>query len=156
MTVVALHRLRQRLYGPVVVDLDVPASADAVYAMLSDPTTYPDWLVGAQEIREVDGDFPAAGSEFHHSVGPTEDLTVDDTTESLGASPGRHVALAVRAGPMRGRVDFDLAPAGEDGDTRVRFSEQPTGPLAVLTPLLRPTLAARNLESLRRLRAQLS
>lgn len=145
-----------RLYGPVVVTVDVPAPAEAVYEVLADPTTYPDWLVGAQRIRAVDPDFPAPGSEFHHSVGPSSGVTVDDRTESLGAVPGRHVALDVHAGPLRGRVDFDLAPADGEPGTRVRFSERPTGPLAALTPFLRPHLAARNLASLHKLRDRLS
>lgn len=149
--------LLTRLYSPVVVETDLPAPVEDVYAALTDPTTYPDWLVGAQEIRGVDDEFPKAGSEFRHSVGPSEGLTMDDTTESLGVAVNRHVALAVNAGPIHGRVDFDLEPVADDATaTHVTFSERPTGFLAIFTPFLRPHLATRNLESLRRLRKHLS
>jgi uncharacterized protein YndB with AHSA1/START domain len=139
-----------RLYGPVVVNDLIPTSADDVYDVLADPTTYPAWLVGTQKIRAVDDRFPAEGSEFHHSVGPGQPVTVDDATESLGATPGRRLTLAVHAILFHARVEFVLTPSAE-GLTEVCLSEQPTGPLAILTPLLRPSLAARNRKSLRRL-----
>lgn len=138
-------------WGPVVVRDRLGASPEAVYAVLADPDTYPDWLVGAARMRAADPAFPAPGAEFHHSVGPAKGLTVDDTSESLGAEPDRHLALLVHAGPFHARVDFHLEPAG-NGGTEISFSEQPVGPLAVLTPILRPTLAGRNKLSLEQLK----
>ena len=146
--------LLHKLYGPVVVEDRLPAPPDEVYDVLSDPETYPDWLVGAERIRSVDPDFPRPGSEFEHSVGPTEPVTVDDRTESIDAEPNRHLALQVHAGPFHARVDFELEPAGA-GTTRICFSEQPTGPVAVLTPFLRPSLRSRNKLSLEHLKERL-
>jgi uncharacterized protein YndB with AHSA1/START domain len=145
----------RRLYGPTTVEATLPAPPDVVYEVLSDPTTYPDWLVGADHMRAVDDDFPAPGAEFHHSVGPGEPLTVDDRTEAIDAEPDRHLALDVHAGPFEARVDFRLAPA-DCGRTTLRFSEQPVGWFAPLTPLLRPTLHARNTASVARLRRLLA
>ena len=39
------------------------------FNVLVDPTTYPSWLVGAEEIRAVSDDWPAVGSRFNHVVG---------------------------------------------------------------------------------------
>jgi uncharacterized protein YndB with AHSA1/START domain len=140
----------RRLYAPVVVEDDVAASREQVWEVLADPDTYPAWLVGATDIRAVDDAFPAAGAEFHHTVGLGGPLTVDDRTESAGAQSERRLALLVHAGPLHGRVEFELQPAPRG--THVRFSEKPVGPLAVLTPLLRFWLYARNRRSLGRLR----
>ena len=67
----AAKNLLERLLSPAEVRAIVPAPPEAVFAVLSDPETYPEWLAGAQHIRQVDGDFPAPGSQFDHEVGPT-------------------------------------------------------------------------------------
>ncbi|MEO7428284.1 MAG: SRPBCC family protein [Acidimicrobiales bacterium] len=142
--------LIRRAYGPVVVETTIGATRHRVFELLTDPTTYPEWLVGAQRVRRVDPQFPRAGAEFAHSVGAST-ATIDDTTESLGVREDRHVALLVNAGPFHARVDFDLEPGLTPDATSVRFSERPVGPLAIITPLLKPMIHARNLESLRQL-----
>jgi uncharacterized protein YndB with AHSA1/START domain len=146
-----LGSMFEKLWGPVVVEDRLPSPPDEVYTVLADPETYPDWLVGAERIRAVDPAFPRPGSTFEHSVGPTPATTIDDRTESLDAEPNRHLSLLVHAGPFHGKVDFHVEPAAPGGTT-ITFTEQPTGPLAVITPFLRPTLYARNRRSLRQLR----
>jgi uncharacterized protein YndB with AHSA1/START domain len=120
-----------------------------VFDLLADPRTYPHWLVGNQEIRAVDDEFPAPGTSFDHSVGATEEVTVDDESEVLESDPPHRLKLLVKAGAMRGVVTFLLLPT-RDG-TEVRFREKPVSWMAPLTPFLRPVLHGRNVESLRRL-----
>ncbi|MCU1396660.1 MAG: uncharacterized protein JWM34_5088 [Ilumatobacteraceae bacterium] len=43
--------------------------AEALFAILVNPTTYPDWLVGTKTIREVSRGWPRPGSDFTHAVG---------------------------------------------------------------------------------------
>jgi uncharacterized protein YndB with AHSA1/START domain len=142
------------LWSPAEVSRDVTAPPEAVFAVLSDPRTYPDWLVGAQRIRAVDPTFPAPGAEFDHSVGPTEGATVDDSSEVIDADPPHHLALEVRVGILAGVVELDVLPSGA-GST-IRFRERPIGPAAVLTPLVRPLLRRRNATSLEQLAEQLA
>ncbi len=137
------------LWSPVEARADIPAPPGDVFAVLSDPRTYPDWLVGAQRIRAVDPDFPKPGAEFHHSVGPTKDVTVDDSSEVLEVLPPYHLELRVSAGPMRGIVDFVVAPTSDGSE--VRFRERPAGRARALLPVIRPVLHARNARSLRQL-----
>jgi uncharacterized protein YndB with AHSA1/START domain len=139
-----------RLFTPVEVSADLPVSRERLFEVLADPTTYPDWLVGAQRIRRVDPAFPAPTTGFDHSVGPTPEATVDDSTRSVESDPPRRLVLDVHAGPIRAIVTFHLEeiPTG----THLRFLETPTGHAAPFTPVLRPVLYARNAESLRRLR----
>jgi uncharacterized protein YndB with AHSA1/START domain len=150
----ALLDVVRRLYGPVVVQATIPAPPDEVYGVLADPSTYPNWLVGAQRVRAADRRFPDRGAEFQHTVG-AQPVTVDDSTKSLGAEPERYVALVVNAGPFHARVDFDLEPGGA-GETLLRFSEQPIGALSVFTPAMKPVLSLRNQLSMRRLAEQVA
>lgn len=140
------------LWSPVEVRRTVAAPRDEVFDAIADPRTYPDWLVGAQRIRHVDPSFPAPGSEFAHSVGPSDEVTVDDTSEAVAVDEDRRLVLEVRVGPVRGGVEFVLG-APTPQTTEIVLRERPIGPAVVLTPVLRPSLGARNEESLRRLDA---
>lgn len=144
-------RLIERLYEPVTAQAWIPAPPSAVYDVLADPETYPDWLMGADHMRGVDEEFPKPGSRFQHSVGPGGPLTVDDETESLEADVDHHLALLVHVGLFHARVDFDLR-RDTDGGTTVSFSERPVGLAAPLLPFLRPVLKGRNAASLVKLR----
>ncbi len=128
---------------------EMAAPPDEVWRAISDPETYPDWLVGAQQIRGVDPRFPKPGSEFHHSVGPVEGATIDDSTMATKAEAPYRLDLDVRAGPFRAAVEMHVVPS--QGGSEVRFSERATGPWAAVMPALRPFLHTRNAESLRRL-----
>ena len=129
---------------------------DTVFDVISDPTTYPDWLVGAREIRKVDDAWPAPGSCFHHRVGLVGPLTVADSTKVLDIDPPRVLSLEVRVRPLgRARAEFRLADAGS-GRTRITLDETPIGALAPLKPLLDPPTTARNRASLNALVALLN
>ena len=136
-------------WSPVEARAEIPAPPEEVFDVLSNTRTYPEWLVGAQRIRAVDPEFPAPGAEFHHSVGPSEAVTVDDSSEVLEVLPPYRLELQVHVGPLRGIVDFLVAPTG--GGSEVRFRERPAGRARVLLPVLRPFLHARNARSLHQL-----
>jgi carbon monoxide dehydrogenase subunit G len=141
------------LFSPSEARTEVAATPEVVWAVISDPRTYPDWLVGAQRIRGVDPAFPAPGTEFHHSVGATEGTTVDDTTQATHSDPPFRLGLEVHAGPFEADVELLVLPS--PGGSEIRFSERPKGAWIALIPALRPFLHARNAESLRRLRGLL-
>ena len=136
-------------FSPAEARREVTATPEAVWGVISDPETYPDWLVGAQQMRSVDADFPAPGSELHHSVGPTEGLTVDDTSTATEADRPNRLDLRVHVGPFQADVELLVQPI--PGGSEIRVREKPAGFASVLTPLVRPLLHARNVESLRRL-----
>src|SRR4051794_28932406 len=102
-----MRSLLQRLYAPVVSRITVPADRRAVFAVLSDPDTYPSWLVGAEQMRSVDDEFPRAGTSFEHSVGGGP-VTVDDRSESIAVQTDTCLVLRVHAGPFHARVEFEL------------------------------------------------
>jgi hypothetical protein len=135
------------------VQLTIEASADRIFAELSDGWAYTGWVVGAVHIRDVEANWPAAGSKIHHKVGCWP-FSVADDTESLECEPGRRLVLQARGWPLgEATVEILLDEQG-DGRTLVRMREAPTaGPASQLdNPALRWLLRIRNNEALRRLR----
>ena len=134
-----------------VNEIEVDAPPAAVWAVLADPPTYEEWVVGNKAIRDYDPKWPAAGTEFHHKVG-FGPVAVKDKTVSLEAVPPRRLAMNVRVFPAgHGVVTFDLTETGEG--THVRMEELPAGgPVKRLWPVLAPLVKLRNAETLRRLR----
>lgn len=139
----------RKLFSPVEVRTEIAATPRQVFDVIAEPRTYPDWLVGAKKIRSVDGDFPSEDAEFDHTVGAGP-VSIDDSTEVLEVHEPDRLKLRVHVGPLDGDVELLVLPS--PGGTEVRFRERPVGIPAAATPLLRPTLQARNGESLRRLR----
>jgi uncharacterized protein YndB with AHSA1/START domain len=129
----------------------IDAPAGVVWAALLDPSTYPDWLIGTREVREVEPDWPAIGSGFHHSVG-VGPLVLRDRTHITGIEPGHRLELAVKARPLVSAcARFELV---SDGDrTVVTLEEEPAH--RIIGNLVRPFLDVathhRNHRSLRNL-----
>jgi hypothetical protein len=132
----------------------VDATRDDVFHALSDPATYPEWLVGAQKVRHVDADFPAPDAKFEHSSGVTPELSIDDSTVVVEKHGHRKLVLHAHLGPVTAEVHFDLIARGDQ--TEVVMRERPTGSALVLTPLVRPLLALRNRMSLRQFAERLA
>jgi uncharacterized protein YndB with AHSA1/START domain len=129
----------------------IEAPPEAVWDVLADASSYGDWVVGAYDIRGVEGGWPAPGARFHHTQGRPP-LKVEDTTLALSADAPRRLAMEVRVRPfLVGRVEFALEAVGTG--TRVTMVERPIG--GVLSPVFNPVIdlltRARNAETLRRL-----
>jgi uncharacterized protein YndB with AHSA1/START domain len=129
----------------------IDAPTEDVFTVLADPESYAHWVVGSNEIRKYDDDWPKTGSTFHHTQGKWP-LTVKDTSSVLEVEPNRRLVLEVRTRPyVIAKVDLELTP--ENGGTRVRMTEHPTG--GILRRLHNPVLdlltKARNARGLDRL-----
>jgi uncharacterized protein YndB with AHSA1/START domain len=128
------------------------APPDAVFDVLADAESYAYWVVGASQIRGVEGDWPEPGSKFHHTQGAFG-VGLKDSTTSIAANRPRQLVLEVRFRPfMVGKTEFRLRPSGRG--THVTMVEYPvSGPVAKINnPLIDRLLWARNTETLRRLR----
>jgi uncharacterized protein YndB with AHSA1/START domain len=127
-----------------------------VFAVLVDPDTYPRWLVGAADIRDVDPTWPAVGSRFHHRVG-VGPLTIPDDSEVLAIEDGTCLRLRVRARPVIAAVvTFHVV---GDGHTCVLTMEEEPAKHVIgnlVRPLMDPLIHVRNHRSLRRLAALLA
>lgn len=130
----------------------IDADPDAVFDVLADAESYSHWVVGASQIRGVEGDWPEPGSKFHHTQGAFG-VGLKDSTASIAAVRPRQLVIEVRFRPiMIGKVEFRLRPRGRG--THVTMIEYPIGgPVAKIhNPLIDGMLWARNIETLRRLR----
>jgi uncharacterized protein YndB with AHSA1/START domain len=125
-----------------------------VFAVLADPHRYADWVVGAQNVRGADGNWPSPGARLHHSTGAAG-VTIDDETEVVEVEPPSHIVLLAHLGPLGTfRVDLRLEEVG-DGLTHVTMEEHPvegistaTGPVGDAAGALRNRMSLARLKSL--------
>ena len=127
------------------------ATPEQVWDVLADGWLYPLWVVGASRMREVDDQWPAAGSKLHHSVGNWP-LLIDDDTEVLESIPGSRLVLEARAWPTgKAKVTVRLEAVGAETDVTIE-EDAVAGPVTMVPkPLRDAPLAWRNTETLRRL-----
>ena len=131
------------------------ASPEQVFAVLTDPEAYVDWVVGAKAIRAVDEDWPAVGSAFHHSLGAGPATLDDSTTVTELEAPWRLV-LCGRAGPLATMaIVLEVHRAGEETEVTIVERAAAGAPSWLIGPaawLMDVLIHLRNVESLRRLR----
>jgi uncharacterized protein YndB with AHSA1/START domain len=128
-----------------------PVPPERVWAVLADPQSYADWVVGSDTIRDVDPTWPAAGSKLHHRIG-VGPFKLNDNSEVLESFAPLRLVLQARGRPFgTARVKLELLE--HDGGTRVTMSEGPGDPISRVfhNPVFDRLVRARNHESLRRL-----
>ncbi|HVF33664.1 MAG TPA: SRPBCC family protein [Acidimicrobiales bacterium] len=134
----------------------IPAAPDEVFAVLADARTYEHWVVGCDDIRAVEGDWPAVGSRFFHTVG-VGPLKTKDNTKVLEVDPPRRLVLEARARPAGvAKVIFVLRPLDGGTATEVEIDEYPIRGVAKVidNPVQDGLIKVRNVETLRRLEKQ--
>jgi uncharacterized protein YndB with AHSA1/START domain len=132
--------------------IHIAAPPERVFEVPADPYTYEHWVVGCKKIRGVEGNWPEAGSTFHHQVG-IGPITVRDSTTSVECSRPHRLVLHARARPTGvARVEIEFHHS--NGGTEVIMIEFPVeGPMAVLhNPIQDWLIDRRNRETLRRLK----
>ena len=134
----------------------IPATPDEVFAVLADARTYEHWVVGCDDIRAVEGDWPAVGSKFFHTVG-VGPIKTSDNTKVLEVDAPRRLVLEARARPAGiAKVIFDLREV--EGGTEVEIDEYPIRGAAkvIHNPIQDGLIKVRNVETLRRLEKQVA
>jgi uncharacterized protein YndB with AHSA1/START domain len=135
-------------------EITIAAPPERVFAVLSDPAAYVEWVVGTSMTEAVGDGWPEVGAKLHYRAGRGP-LTVSDTTEVIECVPGRRLVLRARMRPLgETAIEIDLLPTRTEQATVVRLVEQPaTGAVAALeNPITDRGLALRNVFSLRRLK----
>lgn len=133
--------------------IHIHASPEEVFAVLSDPQRYPEWVVGAAGIRDQDEEFPAPGSRFHHKVGSWP-VGLKDHTEVVEVEPPRRLVLKAKARPL-GTATIELDLEESEGGTELLMEEVPGDRLTSLfagNPVADTVLRVRNAEALARLK----
>ncbi len=134
------------------VGRDVRTDAESVWEVLADGWSYPLWVVGATHMRHVDDEWPAVGSQLHHSVGVWP-LQLGDHTEVVDVDPGRRLELRARAWPAGGAHVRLIIDSRGPGACHVRLREVVAEGIGRLVPgwLQAPGIWPRNTETLSRL-----
>ena len=112
-------------------EIVISAGRERVWAILADPRSYAEWVVGAKSVRGADTSWPEPGAELHHStgIGPA---TIDDSTRVIECDAPSHLKLVASLGPLGSfEVDLRLEPAG-DGMTHVHMHEEPVEGVSTL------------------------
>jgi uncharacterized protein YndB with AHSA1/START domain len=134
------------------VHLTFEVPPERVWAVLADPDTYGDWVVGSHSIRDADADWPAPGSRFYHRVGAGP-FTVRDHTEVLAAEPPERLVLHARARPLgTARVELVISRAGDGSFVTIRETAGDRLSALAINPLTYPLMDRRNVETLQRLK----
>jgi NAD(P)-dependent dehydrogenase (short-subunit alcohol dehydrogenase family)/uncharacterized protein YndB with AHSA1/START domain len=131
----------------------IDAAPEEVFAVLSDPDRYPEWVVGAAGIRDHDEEFPEVGSRFHHKVGSWP-IGLNDHTEVVEVEPPNRLVLKAKARPLgTATIAIDLSESA--GGTELLMEERPGDRLTSLVagnPVADTALRMRNAEALARLK----
>ena len=133
-------------------DIVIDAPPSAVFDTLLDAWTYEVWVGGTKRIRDVEADWPAVGSKFHHSVGVGPLMTRDET-RMLRREDDRLVELQIQIWPIgEGVVRLELKPMGEQTQV-IMHEEFVKGPAAATdNPLQQALMKVRNDWSLDKLK----
>jgi uncharacterized protein YndB with AHSA1/START domain len=97
--------------GPTRITIDAPP--ERVWAVLADPFSYDEWVVGTRKIRGADPGWPTVGARLHHTVGIWP-LQIKDTSVVLESDEPRRLVLRAKVRPAGVlRVEIDLTPVGD-------------------------------------------
>jgi uncharacterized protein YndB with AHSA1/START domain len=140
-------------YTPLVATntREMPAPPEQVWAVLADPEKYGKWVVGAKEVRSSEGNWPAKGARFHHTVGIWP-LHIRDHTSVMESDRPHRLVLQAKVRPIGfARIELELSASA--GGTQVAMTEEPSAPYLarMARRLFDPVIYLRNGEALRRL-----
>ncbi len=129
----------------------VNADQETVFGVLLDPQAYSEWVVGAYKVRDVDAEWPAKGSSFHHQLARSGGGVKDKTT-IVDLERPRLIKLKAFARPV-GAVDITLRVESLGSDSLIVMDETAAedSKLRKIKPVLELFTYLRNVEALRRL-----
>ncbi|GAB3231854.1 SRPBCC family protein [Mycolicibacterium hippocampi] len=110
-------------HNSLTVTRETTASVQRVWDLLADGWTYSQWVVGNSRMRAVDRDWPAPGSQIHHSIGLWP-LVINDTTTVEKCTPLEELVLLAKTRPFgAARITMRLAPTPTG--CRIEMAEVP-------------------------------
>jgi uncharacterized protein YndB with AHSA1/START domain len=130
---------------------EIPVAPEQVWAVLADPENFRHWVVGAAAVRGSEGNWPAKGARFHHTVGVWP-LHIRDHTSVVESDQPNRLVLQAQVRPI-GSARIELKLTASPLGTQVAMTEEPSAPLVarMVRRLLDPVIYFRNGEALRRL-----
>jgi uncharacterized protein YndB with AHSA1/START domain len=106
-----------------IVNVVIERPREQVWDVLSDGYAFKDWVMGTQDVRDVDANWPEVGSAIQYSFG-WGPLTLKGRTVVRQVEPGHRLGLEADAGLLgTARIVIELDDWG--GDTVVVLDEHP-------------------------------
>jgi len=135
-----------------ITHAQISAPPERIFAVLADPYSYGDWVVGSDVIRDADVNWPAIGARFHHRVGFLW-LKVNDHTEVIDVEPPLRLVMHARARPV-GTAQVTMLLTAHTRGTYVTMIEAAGDRLSRvgMNRLTDPLVRLRNIKALRRLK----
>jgi hypothetical protein len=134
----------------------VPHPPAKIFAVLRDGYSYERWVVGTTTIRNVEPDWPQAGSRLHYQLGRSP-ARKDDETRSLSFRPDTLLELEAVGRPLGTfRIEFWVEPVR--GGSLITLTEHASKGLArrvLRNSAVDLLIWLRNLETLRRLEREI-
>lgn len=130
----------------------VNAPMETVFAVLSDPRTYGDFVVGSKRVRRFDPKWPEPESVFHHTLG-IGPFVLRDITQVVEVGDKQRLVLRAQMRPFSvNKVSFSLRPHADGTEVEVEEFATEGPAAAVWNPVLDGLMWLRNEEMLRRLK----
>lgn len=144
--------------GESTTTVHIEADRETVFEVITNPGTYPDWLVGARAIRGVDVGWPAVGTSFRHLLGVPPLLILGSSTV-LRIEPPEVFEIRAGMGPFGAAIVRFTLTGTMHGGTLVEVDERfVAGIVGLSWQFLRPVSSAlvfgRNRTSLNSLRTR--
>ena len=123
----------------------IPAAPDTVWSTLTDWTRAPEWL-GVERMRGEST--PRAGSELTFVARGAE-----RTSTITELEPGRRITMTSTQGPVTAHYRYSIAPDGAGSRVTLESDVLVTGPLKLMAPMIRRSIAKEDGTQLERLAA---
>ena len=123
----------------------IPATPEAVWSVLTDWDRAPAWL-GIERMR---GDSPPrVGSELTFVA-----RGADRTSTITELEPGRRITMTSTQGPVTAHYRYAVAPEGSGSTVTLEAEVLVKGPLKIMAPIIRGSIAKEDGTQLERLAA---
>lgn len=123
----------------------IPASTQAIWTVLTDWDRAPDWL----GVERMHGDGPPRiGGELAFTARGTE-----RTSTITELEPGRRITMTSTQGPVTAHYRYAIAPSGAASTVTLEADVLVRGPLRIIAPVIRKSIAKEDGTQLERLAA---
>jgi len=133
------------------LDVEIERPADAVFAVLADPSNLPRWQEDVESVSGTPGGPLAAGATFTETrsfLGKR----IESTLEVTASEPGREFSLRSLTGPVRFSVRHLLEPAPTGTRLRLEGEADPGRVFGLAGPLVRKAAERRTRSDVERLK----
>jgi uncharacterized membrane protein len=96
----------------VELAIDIVASAQRIWSILTDPPGFPDWITGVQSVEILTEEPYDVGTRYHVVAG-RDDRVVEWTVEITDLEPARRIEFEY-SGDVEGRGGWEIEPREDD------------------------------------------